>query len=56
MFPRDLVTAPRSFAARFLDVRSYTAASRGGHFDAWEHPDAYVEGIRTAVARRRRDA
>jgi pimeloyl-ACP methyl ester carboxylesterase len=53
MFPGDLVNAPRSFAARFLDVQSYTVASRGGHFGAWEYPDAYVDGLRAAIAGRR---
>ena len=41
MFPRDLVTAPREWAERFYDVRRYTAFPRGGHFPAWEVPDAY---------------
>jgi pimeloyl-ACP methyl ester carboxylesterase len=49
IFPKDLVNAPREFAARFFDVRSWTEATRGGHFAAWECPDDYVEGVRTAV-------
>lgn len=52
MFPRDLVNAPRSFAARFFDVRSYTVALGGGHFDAWERPDDYIAGVRAAIAHR----
>ncbi len=53
MFPRDLVNAPRSFAERYFDVRSWNVASGGGHFDAWERPDDYVKGMRAAVAHAR---
>lgn len=49
-FPRDLVNAPREFAARFFDVRSWHDEPAGGHFAAWERPEAYAAGIRTAVA------
>jgi pimeloyl-ACP methyl ester carboxylesterase len=52
MFPGDIVNAPRDFAARFFDVRSWNVASGGGHFDAWERPADYVEGIRAAIAHR----
>lgn len=50
MFPGDLVNAPREFAARFFDIRSWVQASGGGHFDAWERPADYVAGVRAAVA------
>lgn len=50
VFPRDLVNAPREFAERFFDVRSWTDEQSGGHFAAWERPESYVRGIRTAVA------
>jgi hypothetical protein len=49
VFPRDLVNAPREFADRFFDVRSWTEEAAGGHFAAWERPDDYVRGVRTAV-------
>lgn len=49
IFPRDLVNAPREFAARFFDVRSWQEEAKGGHFAAWECPDAYARGIRTAL-------
>jgi pimeloyl-ACP methyl ester carboxylesterase len=52
IFPRDIVNAPRAFAERFFDVRFWTIAPAGGHFDAWERPDDYVEGIRAAIAHR----
>ncbi|MBO0678793.1 epoxide hydrolase [Mycolicibacterium sp. S2-37] len=50
IFPKDLVNAPREFAARFFDVRSWNELAGGGHFAAWERPDDYVDGIRAAVA------
>ena len=52
MFPGDIVKAPRSWAARFFDVRSWTTAAAGGHFDAWERPEDYVNGIRAAISSR----
>ena len=50
VFPADLVNAPRSFAERFFDVRSWSEHERGGHFAAWERPDEYVAGVRAALA------
>lgn len=49
IFPKDLVNAPREFAARFFDVRSWREEARGGHFAAWECPAEYVAGVRTGV-------
>ncbi|MGW2034537.1 epoxide hydrolase family protein [Streptomyces sp. NPDC001811] len=49
IFPKDLVNAPREFAARFFDVRSWTEEAAGGHFAAWECPSEYATGVRTAV-------
>lgn len=50
IFPKDLVNAPREFAARFFAVRSWREESHGGHFAAWECPAEYVAGVRTALA------
>ncbi|OLF07070.1 enterotoxin [Actinophytocola xanthii] len=50
MFPKDLVNAPREFAARFFDVRSWVEEASGGHFAAWECPERYVAGVRAAVS------
>jgi pimeloyl-ACP methyl ester carboxylesterase len=52
MFPHDIVSAPREFAARFFDIQSWAEATGGGHFDAWERPADYVAGIRAALAHR----
>jgi pimeloyl-ACP methyl ester carboxylesterase len=49
MFPKDLVNAPRSFADRFFTVAEWVEPARGGHFAAWEQPDAYLAGIRSAI-------
>ncbi|MFD2416371.1 epoxide hydrolase family protein [Amycolatopsis pigmentata] len=49
IFPKDLVNAPREFANRFFDVRSWTEHTAGGHFAAWECPADYAAGVRTAA-------
>ena len=50
IFPADLVNAPREFAERFFDVRSWSEEEHGGHFAAWECPEVHVAGVRRAVA------
>ena len=49
IFPHDLVPAPRAFGERFFDVRSWDERPDGGHFGAWEQPEAFAAGVRTAV-------
>ncbi len=46
MWPKDLATAPREWAERLYDVRRYTLQARGGHFPAWEAPEAYARDLR----------
>ncbi len=50
IFPKDLVPAPREFGERFFDVRDWDEEPSGGHFGAWERPEAFVAGLRKAVA------
>lgn len=50
VFPKDLVNAPRQFAERLFDVRTWSEEPAGGHFAAWEQPTNYVAGIRAALA------
>ena len=50
VFPHDLVNAPRTFAERFYDVRVWREEPAGGHFAAWERPEAFVTGVRDALA------
>ena len=49
VFPKDLVNAPREFAERYFNVQSWSEYPRGGHFAAWERPEEYVLGVRTAL-------
>lgn len=49
VFPHDLVNAPRAFAERFYDVRDWREHPTGGHFAAWEEPEAFVSGVRAAL-------
>jgi pimeloyl-ACP methyl ester carboxylesterase len=49
-FPKEMLHAPRAFAERFFDVRVWEERDRGGHFAAWEQPESYVAGLRSAIA------
>ena len=49
IFPHDPIRAPREFAERFFDVRVWQVPPEGGHFGAWERPEAFVAGVRAAV-------
>jgi pimeloyl-ACP methyl ester carboxylesterase len=50
IFAKDLDNAPREFAERFFDVRSWSEHRSGGHFAAWERPQEYEAGVRAAAA------
>jgi pimeloyl-ACP methyl ester carboxylesterase len=56
IFPRDLVNAPREFAERFFNVQNWQEYPAGGHFGAWERPEEYVRGVRSAVRMHARQA
>lgn len=50
-FPRDIAPPPpRSLVERIFDVRAWDEPSDGGHFGAWECANAYVAGVRAALA------
>jgi len=49
VFPRDIKPDPRSYAEAFANVREYVKHHAGGHFAAWEQPEAYVGDLRRAV-------
>jgi pimeloyl-ACP methyl ester carboxylesterase len=49
IFPKDLVTAPREFAVRFFNIVRWTELPAGGHFTAWEDPEAFAREL-TALA------
>jgi pimeloyl-ACP methyl ester carboxylesterase len=50
VFARDLLPPPRALAERVLDVRGWEEHEAGGHFAAWEQPEAFVRDLRAAVA------
>lgn len=47
LFPKDLATAPRSWADRFFNVRHWTQMASGGHFAALERPEELAADIRS---------
>ncbi|WP_429420007.1 epoxide hydrolase family protein [Nocardia sp. GAS34] len=49
VFPRDIKPEPRSYAEAFLNVCEYVKHRAGGHFAAWEQPEAYAGDIHRAV-------
>lgn len=49
IFPKDLVPAPREFAEQFFNVVRWTELPTGGHFTAWEEPEAFAREL-TALA------
>lgn len=49
VFPRDIKPEPRSYAEAFLNVCDYVEHRAGGHFAAWEQPEAYVDDVHRAV-------
>ncbi|MER7771321.1 epoxide hydrolase [Kitasatospora sp. NPDC096140] len=49
VFPHDTKPEPRSYAEAFLNIRDYVEHRAGGHFAAWEQPEAYADDVRRAV-------
>lgn len=49
IFADDIKPEPRSYAEAFLNVRAYVEHPVGGHFAAWEQPEAYVRDLHLAV-------
>lgn len=49
VFPHDLKPEPRSYAEAFLNVAEYVEHPAGGHFAAWEQPEAYAADVHRAV-------
>ncbi|HEV8447910.1 MAG TPA: epoxide hydrolase [Gemmatimonadaceae bacterium] len=47
MFPKDLSSPPREWAARFYNVQRWTPMPHGGHFAALEEPDLLANDLRT---------
>jgi pimeloyl-ACP methyl ester carboxylesterase len=48
-FPDEIYTAPRSWAEKaYPNLIHYNRLPKGGHFAAWEQPQALSEEVRTA--------
>ncbi len=50
VWPKDIAKPPREWAERLYEVRQYTTQAHGGHFPAWEAPDAYARDLRQFAA------
>jgi pimeloyl-ACP methyl ester carboxylesterase len=48
-FPHDTKPETPSYAEAFLNIREFIAHRAGGHFAAWEQPEAYAGDLRRAV-------
>jgi pimeloyl-ACP methyl ester carboxylesterase len=47
-FPREILRPPREAAQRqFVDIRRWTQMPKGGHFAAWEQPEALTAEVRS---------
>ena len=48
MFPKEIIRPSRRWAeARFSDIRQWNELERGGHFAAFEQPEAFVDEVRS---------
>jgi pimeloyl-ACP methyl ester carboxylesterase len=54
VFPHDTKPETRSYAEAFLNIREFVTHRAGGHFAAWEQPEAYAGDLRRAVELGRR--
>lgn len=49
VFPDEIYAAPRTWAERaYPKLIHYNRLAKGGHFAAWEQPEAFVEELRSA--------
>jgi pimeloyl-ACP methyl ester carboxylesterase len=49
VFPDEIYAAPRSWAEQaFPKLIHYNRLEKGGHFAAWEQPEAFVRELRAA--------
>ena len=53
-FPKEILPTPRKWAERsYKNLIHWGEMERGGHFAAWEQPEAFVGELRTAFAKMR---
>ena len=51
VFPKEIVTPVRKWMAEsFTDIRHWSEMTKGGHFAAFEQPEAFVQDVRTFFA------
>jgi pimeloyl-ACP methyl ester carboxylesterase len=49
VFPDEIYAAPRSWVERaYPRLLRYNRLPKGGHFAAWEQPDAFVKDLRAS--------
>ena len=49
-FPHEIIRAPRSWCEAGYNITHWTKMEAGGHFGAWEQPEAFVADLRTFFA------
>ena len=49
-FPKEIVRVPRAWCEGGYNIQHWTNMARGGHFAAFEQPEAYVQDLRTFFA------
>ena len=49
-FPKEIIRAPRSWCEVDYNITHWTTMERGGHFAAFEQPEAFTEDVRTFFA------
>lgn len=50
-FPDEIYTAPKSWAEKaYPKLIDYNRMSKGGHFAAWEQPQAFTEEVRATFS------
>jgi pimeloyl-ACP methyl ester carboxylesterase len=50
-YPKEILPTPRKWAERsFKNLVHWGEMDKGGHFAAWEQPEAFVRELRTAIA------
>lgn len=53
-FPKEILPTPRKWAERnYTDLIHWGDMDKGGHFAAWEQPEAFVSELRTAFGKLR---
>jgi pimeloyl-ACP methyl ester carboxylesterase len=48
-FANEILPPPRELAERTFDLRVWDEQPAGGHFAAWEQPEAFAHGLRAAI-------